>query len=315
MKRNSRIALSPVADFSAHSSKETQVAFNVGYDGLMYFVFALRPLNYRDAKGTFALTQPAQPQRYRVVALDGNRVALDFIIENEPFNIHHIAPLPEGVLLACGRSHFRSKEDFEKNGRIYGLDGKFQRDLLLGDGIQNLQTTASGAIWASFFDEGIFGNYGWNEPVGASGLVAWNSDGEMIYNFEPNAELDSMCDCYALNVVGEGEVWCYYYTEFPLVRIKGKEIAASWNIPVAGADAFAVEKYYALFRGGYGEHDVYRLFRLEENNIVEKKRFEVVDEKGMLLIADSALSVGGSIYLLDNLSVYRLDIALATSAQ
>ena len=82
-------------------------------------------------------------------------------------------------------------------------------------GIEDVQVTESGIIWTSYFDEGVFGNRGWNDPIGKNGLVAWNGLGEKIYEFLPTTELGEICDCYALNVISDREVWLYYYTEFP----------------------------------------------------------------------------------------------------
>ena len=312
MKKVSRLQIAPVASVADFLREDNLVAFNIGYDGLLYFVFALRPLDYRHATsgGSFAVTKPQQPQNYRVVALDGNRVALDMTVENEPFNIHFVAPLPAGILLACGRSRFKSAADFDKNGRLYSFDGKFERDFLLGDGIQDLQTTARGTIWTSFFDEGVIGNRGWHEPVGASGLVARSEDGEKIYQFSPRGGLDIICCCYALNVAREDEVWCYYYTNFPLVKIQRGEIVAHWGVPVKGADAFAVDKNYALFRGGYQQHD-YHLLRLTESGAVEEKRLELRDENGAALKAELTIGQGDALYLLSGADVYRFDVGMA----
>ncbi|WP_176444820.1 hypothetical protein [Paenibacillus herberti] len=40
------------------------------------------------------------------------------------------------------------------------------REFLLGDGIQSVQVTDKGIIWTSYFDEGVFGNNGWDKPIG-----------------------------------------------------------------------------------------------------------------------------------------------------
>jgi hypothetical protein len=67
-----------------------------------------------------AKTIPDKSQSYRVVALSENCISIDITIINEQFNIHYIQPLPTNkILLACARSHYRSSNNFEKNGRIY----------------------------------------------------------------------------------------------------------------------------------------------------------------------------------------------------
>ena len=259
------VRLPPVASLVPLIGDGELVAFNVGPDGVVYLVVALQPLDYRIEQpgwASFAKTVPEQPQRYRVVGLSGREPVVDLLIEGERFNIHDVQPLGDELLLVCVRSNYEGPDDFEKNGRVYTRDGKFAREILLGDGIQLVQATSGGVIWTSYFDEGVFGNYGWQAPVGASGLVAWDPGGIKLYEFQPSKGLDSICDCYALNVESEKDVWLYYYTEFPLVRLHDREIQSVWRMPLEGSDAFAVSASHALFRGGYKDRDTYQLFAL-----------------------------------------------------
>src|SRR5262249_20886820 len=151
----------------------------------------------------------------------------------------------------------------------------------------SVQATSRGVIWTSYFDEGVFGNYGWQNPVGASGLVGWDSAGKQLYEFQPDAGLDAICDCYALNVKSEEDVWLYYYTQFPLVRLHHREIASVWKMPQGGSDAFAVSTGHALFRGGYKDRDTYQLFDLgKEGNPNLLATVELQNENGIKLVAD-----------------------------
>jgi hypothetical protein len=125
-------------------------------------------------------------------------------------------------------------DDYDANGHIFSSEGRFLHSFLLGDGIQDVQATRDGRIWTSYFDEGIFGNYGWNEPIGASGLICWDDTGTQRYAYTPSSGLDSICDCYALNVATDCDTWCYYYTEFPLVHLRDTQIVAAWDCPIKG---------------------------------------------------------------------------------
>ncbi|HTW96006.1 MAG TPA: hypothetical protein VMD30_14485, partial [Tepidisphaeraceae bacterium] len=272
----------------------------------------LNPLDYRiqSANASFAKTIPDRPQRYQIESMLDGRIQFEVIIENEVFNIHHIQPLEDQLLLVCARSMYRSSNDFEKNGRVYTRDGKFSRDILLGDGIRAVQTTTDGLIWTSFFDEGVFGNYGWKTPIGASGLVAWDSGAKKVFEFEPSAGLDSISDCYALNVESEQDAWCYYYTEFPLVRLRRQKIDSIWNMPVRGSDAFAVSGDYALFRGSYKERDIYRLFELHASGEVRQvSEMEFLDQSGDKIVADRVVGRGSTIHVLSKGCLYRVDVA------
>src|SRR5262245_21004520 len=147
MKRSVRI--SPVASLAALIGNGELVAFNVGPDGVVYLVVALRPLDYRTEQpglASFAKTVPDEPQKYRVVGLSGRQTVLEVLIEGERFNIHDVQPLVDELLLVCARSRYKGPDDFEKNGRVYTRDGKFAREILLGDGIQSVQATLSGMI-------------------------------------------------------------------------------------------------------------------------------------------------------------------------
>jgi hypothetical protein len=186
------------------------------------------------------------------------------------------------------------------------------REILLGDGIATVQATSEGVIWTSYFDEGVFGNFGWQDPIGASGLVAWDSAGNKVYEFQPGAGLESICDCYALNVESDEDVWCYYYTEFPLVRLHCRRIHSSWRIPVGGSDAFAVSEECALFRGVCEDRDTYQLFSLCPDSVAKLvAKIELRDQQGTKLVANRAVGRADSIHLTCKDCLYRVDVQAA----
>ncbi|HEY2410780.1 MAG TPA: hypothetical protein VGI40_00975 [Pirellulaceae bacterium] len=307
------LRLFPTADIGAFVANGSVVAFNVGPEEKFYFVVAHEPLDYRIERpsgSTFAKINPEQPQNYRVVVLSGDRADLDVDVRNEPFNIHDVQPLSSsGLLLVCGRSRFRGTDDFDRNGRIYSRDGRFAHEISLGDGIQSVQATSNAVIWTSYFDEGVFGNYGWESPIGSAGLVAWDSSGRKLYEFVPPNKLESICDCYALNVESDAVAWCYYYTQFPLVRIRTFEVDGVWNVPIHGSDAFAVSGDLALFRGAYKQRDTYNLIALQsEGKATIKAQLHLRDEFGEVLIAERVVGRGNSIYLLRGTRIYRLNV-------
>jgi hypothetical protein len=288
------------------------VGFNVGPRGEVYLVLALEPLDYRtedNGFATFPKTVPRSPQRYRVLAIREGDVELDLIIDHEQFNIHDIQPLADDLLLVCARSTYRGPNDFDLNGRVYTRDGTFVREFLLGDGIAAIQATTRGELWASYFDEGIFGNYGWRNPVGAAGLVAWSEKGEKLYDYEADGSLGAMSDCYALNVATDEDVWCYYYTDFPLVQLREKRIASAWKVPVAGSHAFAVAAGHALFAGGYEDRDTFQLVRLgQDGAATQVGRFELKDKGDATVKAERTIGRGGSLYVLSEGILYEIAI-------
>src|SRR4051812_33964139 len=111
------LRLSPMLDLKFFHPEGELVAFNVGADGFMYFVFALKKLDYRFKKGLgdFSKTVPDESQCYRVLIARDNHVKRDIVISNEMFNIHEVQPLPGNeLLLVCGRSFYRGAEDFDR---------------------------------------------------------------------------------------------------------------------------------------------------------------------------------------------------------
>jgi hypothetical protein len=148
-------------------------------------------------------------------------------------------PLPGGrILVVGGRSHFRAT-GAEHNACVLTPDGKIESTFPVGDGVQDVQVSSSGAIWVAYHDEGVFGNVGWGapdgpEPLGASGLACWNDDGTKKWNFAPPNGIDSIDDCYAMNVTGE-TAWACYYSDFPIVRVAPGFAVDGWTCGVSGA--------------------------------------------------------------------------------
>jgi len=319
MPPDKTLQLAPVADFTPFLSDGELVALDVGPDDRLYGVIALKALDYwKPGKGaTFAKTTPSTPQTYRVLAFDGGDVTLDVRIADERFNIHEVQPLPnEELLLVCCRSRYRGPNDFDKNGRVYSSDGEFVREILLGDGIARIQTTSAGAIWTSYFDEGIFGNYGWKDPIGSLGLVASDPRGNKLYEFQPADGLDFICDCYAMNVKSDSSTWLYYYNKFPLVHLRNQEIEAHWAKPLAWSKALAISQGLALFAGAFRKPYDYHLFELRpDGKTHEVANFSLTDEHGDRLMAERSFGRSEALYIRGGNRVYRCDVQTTAGAQ
>ena len=120
------------------------------------------------------------------------------------------------------------------------------------------------------------GNYGWEEPIGSSGLCAWNPDGEMIWHSERD-----ILDCYAVNIDENGDLWYYYYTDFLLVRTDFRT-ETEYAPEVEGADSFAVtgNGTTLIMNGGYDDPDSFYVSRLRGNQIMDTELLEFVSEDG-----------------------------------
>ena len=289
------IQVHPVIDFSPLVGVGEIIAVNAGLEGLYLLI--------------------GESGNYRVLEWSKGKVSLDVWIKNEPFDIHDVQPLPTGeILLVSSRSSFRGEDDFDHNGRIYSRGGVFQREILLGDGIQNVQTTDDGQIWTGYFDEGVFGNLGWKKPVGQMGLVSWNSAGEKTWEFQPTGDLGYIADCYALNVESNDTTWAYYYDSFALVKIQNHKIESYWEMPIAGSSAFAVDKNgIALFSGGYNAPDVYTFFELGAEGVVkEREQMQLIDPEGKAIKMRRVFSRGDNLFIVDESRLFQIVVGFVT---
>jgi len=308
---NNHISPTSIFPLKELGVKGTLVAFNAGPDGEVIIVYALKPADYQSNQGMaiFPKIFGEAPQVYRVIKIQNAAVAMDMFIKDEQFNIHDVQPMADNLLLACARSEYRGPDDFDLNGRVYSRDGVLVGEILLGDGVQTIQSTPGGELWVSYFDEGVFGNFGWNTPFGAPGLLALDQAGRKTYEFEPNGKAPPMDDCYALNVASESDVWCYYYMDFPLVQIRNKEIAATWKVPVSGSSAFAINGELVLFAGGYDRRHEFDLVRLNSDGTAKLlRRLILCDASGAAVVPEQIVGRGTRLYLISNESLYEVNI-------
>ncbi|QBH97992.1 hypothetical protein EKN56_17280 [Limnobaculum zhutongyuii] len=193
-------------------------------------------------------------------------------------NFHYVQILDEQhILLVGARCHY-NHGDPEKNAEVYNLDGQRVRRFTLGDGIEDINVTTDGAIWVSYFDEGVFGNYGWGQPLGQYGLVKFNAEGNVLWQ----AEQFDICDCYAVNAESEHSFWFYYYSDFQLVHLN-KLQATSYRVPVQGSHAFALSHPYLIMVGGYGQNDNFHVFKFNASSLKETAKLVFTDSGGKSL--------------------------------
>ncbi len=309
------LRLEPLVDLSPYIKEGAKpVAINVGPRGEVYVALAL---DRGSAAGTagFVRKRSEVEDSYRVLAFLGREKTLDVMIRAECFDIHHVQPLPQNrLLLVCCRC-FRGKGGgYEPNARIYTCQGHFVGSILLGDGIEDVQVTASGTIWTSYFDEGIFG--GVREPaIGASGLVAWTSSGEKLYEYQPVPGLEPIDDCYVMNVASESDVWIYYYAQFPLVHLRCGEVLRWWHPRLHGAEALAVKDDLVLFQGSYRRPNRFYLSRLSPDGTIRRLgRFTISDREGIAIRPDRIVGRGSTLYFEHGNGIYRLDVDTAADA-
>ena len=161
-----------------------------------------------------------------------------------------VQPLPGGEVLLV--SHRCRRKEY--NADVYDESGELVRTAHLGDGIAHVLSTAGGAVWTSYFDEGVFSRGG----LGNHGLIRFGPDlsAQWLYPNKDDGDLPYIADCYALNVEGE-KAWSYAYTEFHLASVEGEQALDHGPVPFRGAHAVLIDGDRAAVIGGYeGERHV-----------------------------------------------------------
>lgn len=251
---------------------------------------------------SFAKKRADRPNRFRIhhrVATHAWR-AIDLPETSE--NIHFVQPLgQEEWLLVRGRAD----GDDDPNAHVHGASGRHLRSFPAGDGIQEVQTTSDGKIWIGYFDEGVFGS----TKLGGAGLVCLDDRGHCTFRFTDvlGEGVSDICDCYALNVASDREVWLCYYTDFPLVRLIDGKVDGVWpRFPVQGSPGFAIDGETALFAGGYDDKGMLHLVRLGEK---KGQKLIPTGEDGLPLKKFCAFGRKDRLYLQTDQAIHAVDLA------
>jgi len=241
--------------------------FSVGWDQNVYLLFK------QMAESQDKITAKT-PAGYTAVGLKmdwaGGEI-LDiavFPLGRLKFQFRYVRAIGEKFLLFRARSAYR-KNGPDQNAWIVSRDGTVLSRFCLGDGIQDCVVKKDGTIITSYFDEGVFGNYGWDEPLGACGLIAWTSEGTPLWKNEKYP----IYDCYAISLDEEENLWFYYYNEFRLVRTNFKEDLV-FELPIEGSGAFSVAPSgdTFLFQGGYQEHNKFYFLTAHGGRLGKKQK-------------------------------------------
>lgn len=231
------------------------VSFAITYDGSLVVATASAdksrlPFGRVDNPfASFPASRPDEPYDLMVMRFADqliDQINLRGVDQSHP----KIQVFPGGSILIVGSRCKNLPSGPELNAAVYSSNGELEQRFCVGDGIADVQISEHGDIWVSYFDEGVFGNFGWNQPMGAFGLNCFNRCGELIWRFSAPEGLDEIADCYAMNVDGDN-VWLCYYTDFAFVRVDKNKKKHVWKNQVHGAHALAVDGDRVLLFGGY----------------------------------------------------------------
>jgi hypothetical protein len=272
------------------------VAVGVGFDDIAVAAWP-RPAGEHgvivtsyDGKG------PYSKERYRSQVLP----SVSVLEAPTSLAVTHVQPLPDGkILIACARTRETD------NAEVWTGNGHREHAGLIGDAIEHLLATPCGAIWAGYFDEGIFGTM----PA-AHGLVRFTPDLAIDWAY-PQRELPDIDDCYALNVFGETASLCAY-SEFHLITVTGDQARDHGQLPRRGARRLLIAGERAALIGGYGpEYDLITPLRITPTGVIsEGAQSRLVQPDGLEVPRGRAFCRGPELHFFpgDSAAWYRLGL-------
>ncbi|BCJ76735.1 hypothetical protein CS0771_62790 [Catellatospora sp. IY07-71] len=218
--------------------------------------------------------------------------------------------LPGGEILVvdarCRRYRDGTADD---NAHVFDASGAHVRSFCLGDGIEQIGVDAAGSIWVAYFDEGVFGNLGWSDPLGAAGLVRFADDGRRLWSFQPPPGTDMIADCYALNVDAH-TTWLCYYTDFPVVRVTDGRAQLLGSAPVRGSRALVACRDEVVLVGSYDDPCLLTGCELAADGLREQGATVLLDPDGAPLSLFRVVATRGSrLYVRDGRRILCADLA------
>src|ERR1700722_3268553 len=227
-----------------------------------------------------------------------------------------VQPMPGDRFLVVGARCQWRRDGPDRNAVLYDADGQAVSEHMLGDGIGHVLATSTGQVWVGYFDEGIYGNYGWGladseEPVGAYGIVRFSPSLEAAWHYPKYTEVgpwDAINDCYALNV-DDTCTWACYDSDFPVVCIRDGHVTG-WDNDVKGAGALAVAGSNVALFGGYGpDYDRLALTPLDAGRAEPAGQYRIVLPGGEPLPPGAQVMGRGSrLHFLTGTSWYQLEV-------
>jgi hypothetical protein len=305
MAKVGRIQASCVCDTEEVAPARHVVRVTAGPHSDLVVLSLDAPPDYRrtaPSGASFAKLRAGHTNRYRIDHLRGGEWSSLALAPTDE-NFHCVQPLGgSDWLLVRGRADGNS----DRNAHVYGPNGTCLRSFHAGDGIEDIQATAEGRVWVSYFDEGVFGD----TALGQAGLACLDSSGRVGFRFNELASagaVPDIADCYALNVCSNREAWLCYYTDFPLVRLVDGQAAGLWaGVGVEGSHAFAVSGRRVLFAGDYEKRD--RLFLVDLATSKVRERIPV-DEAGKPIEGFAAFGRGSRLWLGAGGAVFVVGVA------
>lgn len=257
------------------------VNLTVGYDGRIYLLYSANiPDRWGDRFASFPAIYADSDYCAVVVECDWDTgVILDlkaYVLGHHMMDYNYIRPVKEGFLLVDARC-MNYADGPDLNAVIVDRNGQDVREFCLGDGIRSVLTTED-RIYVGYFDEGVFGNFGWGiseengePPIGQHGLNVFDLKGNILWH--PAG--DDIVDCYAMTLDSNGTLYYYYYTDFDLVCTDLTQ-SRTYKTDLVGSKKMCINKRgdELFFLGGYDDRGSQYAYHFDENGLSDKRRIE-----------------------------------------
>ncbi len=177
------------------------------------------------------------------------------------------------IALIGSRCRWHAENDYDLNGMIFNPNSNVAHRFLAGDGISHIGVDGMDRIWLSYFDEGVYGNFGWGDknsppPIGQHGLICFDRNGDISWKCDQLID-----DCYALNVTPD-KVHFYYYSDFDLGTVSENFETSYRSTSLSGCHTFAINERFAAFTKQYDDQEsVINIASLTDNEC-KKIRFK-----------------------------------------
>lgn len=252
------------------TSDLTFVAGQITVDGTLLIIeSSLKELDY---------FQRPVPKRNWIIRMVKDESIETVELKNVPLMPTKLDLFSDGTLLLVQSRCLKDGANIERNARRYNPNGQLIDAFTLGDGIESVQIDETDTIWVSYFDEGVFGNFGWEQPMGSEGVIAYTINGRKLWG----AGSFDIADCYALNVAGTKEVYFYYYADFYLVQLNENKDFVRYR--VEGKNT--LQQFMFDESGLIGQVDMNTIMRFTIRNrmITPKEKMQLTDEWGKRII-------------------------------
>lgn len=242
---------------------DTFVNLQIGYDNNMYIL-----LNEGDENTGV----------YKVIKVQINwfeqKLIYHELLELGEHNLAacFVQPIRNNILLVDSRCEYKATIGPANNAIVIDYAGNCLNELCLGDGIENCLVDSNGNIYTSYFDEGVYGNYGWNNPIGSYGVIVWTDEGTPKWKSKHPID-----DCYAMSLDDHENLWYYYYDAFKLVKTNlDNEIV--FDPKIAGSIGFVINSASnsLIFSGGYDDNNNFKTLSIDANKLQESETVEFI---------------------------------------